>query len=90
MFMAMDGNDSLKCVLAKEKGGVDENGVPKRGSSEHPDPRTADAGGTYFLTWEKVDKWSKELLAELVKCLVCFFFFVGLKSLVDPLLEGNR
>ncbi|KAJ7757896.1 hypothetical protein B0H16DRAFT_1822549 [Mycena metata] len=68
MLMAMDGNDSLKRILTKEKGVVDENGVPKRGGSERPDPRTADAGGTYFLTREKVDKWSKEVLADFVKC----------------------
>ncbi|KAF7371636.1 hypothetical protein MVEN_00019100 [Mycena venus] len=66
MLMAMDGNDSLKRVLTKEKG-VDENGVPKRGGRERPDPRTADAGGTYFLSREKVDKWAKEVLDQLVK-----------------------
>ncbi|KAJ7312736.1 hypothetical protein DFH08DRAFT_973256 [Mycena albidolilacea] len=53
MLMTMDGNNSLKRVLAKH------------GNSEHTDPRTAEAGGTYFLKREKVDRWSKEVLDAL-------------------------
>ncbi|KAJ7853198.1 hypothetical protein B0H13DRAFT_1643142 [Mycena leptocephala] len=64
MLVTMDGNDSLKRVLTKEKGAVDENGTAKRGGTERPDPRTADAGGTYFLSREKVNQFTKELLAQ--------------------------
>ncbi|KAJ7430044.1 hypothetical protein B0H11DRAFT_2180943 [Mycena galericulata] len=35
--------------------------------SERPDPRTAGAGGDYFLSREKVDLWAKEVLAQHVK-----------------------
>ncbi|KAJ7921642.1 hypothetical protein B0H13DRAFT_1604343 [Mycena leptocephala] len=67
MLVTMDGNDSLKRVLTKEKGVVDENGTAKRGGSERPDPRAADAGGTYFLSREKVDRFTKEMLAQFAK-----------------------
>ncbi|KAJ7835428.1 hypothetical protein B0H13DRAFT_2240085 [Mycena leptocephala] len=52
MLVTMDGNNSLK---------------RKRGGSERPDPRTADAGGTYFLSREKVDWFTKEMLAQFAK-----------------------
>ncbi|KAJ7605703.1 hypothetical protein DFH06DRAFT_921037, partial [Mycena polygramma] len=65
MLTAIDGNNSLKRVLMKERG-VDENGVPLRGGSERPDPRTSEGGGSYFMTREKVDRWSKDVLAQLV------------------------
>ncbi|KAJ7670822.1 hypothetical protein DFH06DRAFT_981090 [Mycena polygramma] len=65
MLMVMDGNNSLKRVLTKERG-VDEDGVPKRGGTERPDPRTEGSGGSYFMTRSKVDKWSKEVLAQQV------------------------
>ncbi|KAJ7911697.1 hypothetical protein B0H13DRAFT_2328079 [Mycena leptocephala] len=67
MLVTMDGNDSLKRILTKEKGVVDENGTAKRGGSERPDPRAADAGGTYFLSREKVDRFTKEMLAQFAK-----------------------
>ncbi|KAJ7831870.1 hypothetical protein B0H13DRAFT_2240523 [Mycena leptocephala] len=67
MLVTMDGNDSLKHVLTKENGVVDENGTAKRGGSERPDPRAADAGGTYFLSREKVDRFTKEMLAQFAK-----------------------
>ncbi|KAJ7876438.1 hypothetical protein B0H13DRAFT_2236010 [Mycena leptocephala] len=67
MLVTMDGNNSLKRVLMKEKGVVGENGTGKRGGSERPDPRTADAGGTYFLSREKVDWFTKEMLAQFAK-----------------------
>ncbi|KAJ7899640.1 hypothetical protein B0H13DRAFT_2234208 [Mycena leptocephala] len=67
MLVTMDGNDSLKRVSTKEKGAVDENGTAKRGGTERADPRTADAGGTYFLSREKVNQFTKELLAQFTK-----------------------
>jgi hypothetical protein len=76
MLVTMDGNNSLKRVLTKEKGSEDENGGARRGGTERPDPRTADAGGTYFLSREKVDRFTKELLAQFAKAPVsiCFRF----------------
>jgi hypothetical protein len=67
MLVTGDGNDSLKRVLMKEKGEFDDHGVPRRGGCERPDPRAADAGGDYFLTRDKVDMWSKEVLKQVVK-----------------------
>ncbi|KAJ6600047.1 hypothetical protein DFH09DRAFT_902016 [Mycena vulgaris] len=64
MLVTSDGNDSLKRVLRKEHGVFDENGVPQRGGTERADPRTAEVGGDYFLSREKVDRWSKEVLAQ--------------------------
>ncbi|KAJ7640652.1 hypothetical protein B0H17DRAFT_1163952 [Mycena rosella] len=52
-----DGNDSLKRILRKEQGAFDDDG-------SDPNPRTADAGGDYYLSREKVDRWSKEVLAQ--------------------------
>ncbi|KAJ7301725.1 hypothetical protein DFH08DRAFT_919067 [Mycena albidolilacea] len=65
MLLLMDGNDSLKRILRKDKG-FDEDGVAHRGDSEHADPRTADAGGDYLMFRERVDRWTKEQLAEEV------------------------
>ncbi|KAJ7508109.1 hypothetical protein B0H11DRAFT_1704757 [Mycena galericulata] len=47
-------------------GTFDDAGNAGRGKSERQDPRTEEAGGDYFVSREKVDLWSKELLAELV------------------------
>jgi hypothetical protein len=84
MLVTMDGNNSLKRVLTKEKGVVGKNGTGKRGGSEQPDPRTADAGGTYFLSHEKVNWFTKEMLAQFAKALVricfCFHSFHGRRS----------
>lgn len=76
MLGTCDGNNSLKRVLRKDCNSFDNNGNQTRGQSERPDPRTAEAGGDYFLTREKVDKWTKEVLAKQVKVPVshqCFF-----------------
>ncbi|KAJ7160682.1 hypothetical protein C8R43DRAFT_1086815 [Mycena crocata] len=67
MLGTMDGNDSLKRVLRKVYGEYDDNGQPLRGGSERPDPRTADAGGDYLLSRDKVDRWAKEVLAQQVQ-----------------------
>lgn len=71
MLTTMDGNDSLKRVLRKDKT-FDNEGNPTRGQSERADPRTADVGGSYFLTREKVNEWSKEVLKGLVTVPVSF------------------
>ncbi|KAJ7671816.1 hypothetical protein B0H14DRAFT_3538139 [Mycena olivaceomarginata] len=65
MLTAMDGNDSLKRVLCKDKT-FDEEGNPTRGQSQRPDPRTEEAGGDYWLTRGGVDRWSKEVIESLV------------------------
>lgn len=64
MLGTMDGNDSLKRILRKDKG-FNEEGVAYRGESERPDPRVADAGGSYLLSRERVDRWAKERLAAM-------------------------
>ncbi|KAJ7829012.1 hypothetical protein B0H14DRAFT_3088175 [Mycena olivaceomarginata] len=66
MLVALDGNDSLKRILVKDKT-VDENGAAHGRGKERDDPRTADAGRNYLMTREDVDKWSKEVLATLVQ-----------------------
>ncbi|KAJ7348547.1 hypothetical protein DFH08DRAFT_914340 [Mycena albidolilacea] len=63
MLLLMDGNDSLKRILRKDKG-FNEDGVAHRGDSERADPRAADAGGDYLMFRERVDWWTKEQLAE--------------------------
>ncbi|KAJ7880583.1 hypothetical protein B0H14DRAFT_2566270 [Mycena olivaceomarginata] len=65
MLTAMDGNDSLKRVLCKDKT-FDEEGNPTRGQSQRPDPRTEEAGGDYWLTQGGVDRWSKDVIESLV------------------------
>jgi hypothetical protein len=65
MLLLMDGNDSLKRILRKDKG-FNEDGVAHRGDSERADPRAADAGGDYLMFRERVDRWTKERLAEEV------------------------
>ncbi|KAJ7730827.1 hypothetical protein B0H14DRAFT_2409539 [Mycena olivaceomarginata] len=66
MLVALDGNDSLKHILVKDKT-VDENGAAHGRGKERDDPRTADAGRNHLMTREDVDKWSKEVLATLVQ-----------------------
>ncbi|KAJ7362212.1 hypothetical protein DFH08DRAFT_1024107 [Mycena albidolilacea] len=66
MLVALDGNDSLKRILVKDKT-VDKNGAAHGRGKECDDPRTADAGRNYLMTREDVDKWSKEVLATLVQ-----------------------
>ncbi|KAJ7932303.1 hypothetical protein B0H13DRAFT_1857135 [Mycena leptocephala] len=61
MLLAMEGNDSLKRILQKDKT-FDEEGNATRGQSQQPDPRTAGAGGTYWLDRDKVYRWAKEVI----------------------------
>ncbi|KAF7346242.1 hypothetical protein MSAN_01851200 [Mycena sanguinolenta] len=61
----MDGNDSLKRVLRKDST-FDDDGNPTRGKSQRQDPREADAGGSYFLKRDEVDKWAKEMIDGMV------------------------
>lgn len=63
MLFTMDGNDSLKRVLRREKPPEDEgDGEVKLGESkERVDKR--DGTGGYFLTREKVNTWAKHMLA---------------------------
>ncbi|KAJ6524705.1 hypothetical protein DFH09DRAFT_937089 [Mycena vulgaris] len=65
MLTTMDGNDSLKRVLRREK--------PTMAQDEADDPTLAksrervdnrDAGDGYFISREKVDKWAKSRLGE--------------------------
>ncbi|KAJ7250235.1 hypothetical protein C8J57DRAFT_1521250 [Mycena rebaudengoi] len=61
----MDGNDSLKRILRREKTTETDSGEPVQGKlSEQSDKR--DGGDDYYLFQEKVDAWAKERLAELL------------------------
>ncbi|KAJ7826486.1 hypothetical protein B0H14DRAFT_3467664 [Mycena olivaceomarginata] len=67
MLTTMDGNDSLKRVLRRKKTSMadDEEGEPVLGkSSERVDNR--DAGDGYMYPWEKVERWAKMRLAEVL------------------------
>jgi hypothetical protein len=65
MLTTMDGNNSLKRILRKDRT-FDEEGNATRGKSQCPDPRTTDSGGSYFLTRDKVDLWAKEMIDGMV------------------------
>ena len=67
MLVTMDGNDSLKRILrrkpAPESG--EEGNVPSVGESrELTDLR--EVGGGYYLSRERVDRWAKEVVEELL------------------------
>jgi hypothetical protein len=67
MLTTMDGNDSLKQVLRREKGTMAdaEGGEPMLAkSSERVDNR--DMGDGYYISHEKVDRWEKSRLGEML------------------------
>ncbi|KAJ7429411.1 hypothetical protein B0H11DRAFT_2409247 [Mycena galericulata] len=65
MLTTMDGNDSLKRVLRRLRVSDDGDGEPTLGKSkERVDNRDARDG--YFLSREKVDRWAKTRLAEVL------------------------
>ncbi|KAJ6600993.1 hypothetical protein DFH09DRAFT_1243004 [Mycena vulgaris] len=67
MLTTMDGNDSLKRVLRRTKTTMveDKTGEPVLGkSSERVDNRNA--GDSYYISREKVDKWAKTHLADVL------------------------
>jgi uncharacterized protein YrzB (UPF0473 family) len=67
MLTTMDGNDSLKRVLRRERRTMenDETGeLTLAKSSERMDNR--DAGDGYFISREKVEKWARTRLAEIL------------------------
>ncbi|KAJ7156121.1 hypothetical protein C8R43DRAFT_949615 [Mycena crocata] len=67
LLTTMDGNDSLKRVLQREKGEMEVNksGEPTLGESrERVDNR--DASNGYIISREKVDRWAKSCLANIL------------------------
>lgn len=67
MLTCMDGNDSLKRVLRRDKVAMadSETGEPVLGkSSERVDNR--DAGDGYFSLRERVEKWAKDRVADML------------------------
>ncbi|RDB20084.1 hypothetical protein Hypma_012873 [Hypsizygus marmoreus] len=65
MLVTMDGNDSLKRILRRGPAEEDEDGELAPGvSRELRDDRQV--GGDYYLSRERVDKWAKELLEEML------------------------
>jgi uncharacterized protein YrzB (UPF0473 family) len=66
-LFTMDGGESLRRVLGKtaNSGEVNEDGEPVQGKSkERADNRDASDG--YFIAREKVDKWVKEKVGEML------------------------
>lgn len=63
----MNGNVSLKRILRREPAPVtDGDEAPQVGASrESPDSRQV--GGDYYLTREKVDRWAKDALEQLLQ-----------------------
>jgi len=67
MLTTMDGNDSLKRVLRRERTSMaqDEMGEPTLAqSSERVDNR--DAGDGYYISCEQVDRWAKSRLGDIL------------------------
>ncbi|KAJ7143092.1 hypothetical protein C8R43DRAFT_954234 [Mycena crocata] len=67
ILTTMDGNDSLKRVLRREKCSMEgcETGEPTLGQSkERVD--NCDAGDGYYLSREKVERWAKTRLAAML------------------------
>ncbi|KAJ7690454.1 hypothetical protein B0H14DRAFT_3100953 [Mycena olivaceomarginata] len=65
MLSTMDGNDSLKRVLRRDKSSMaqDETGEPTLArSSEREDSRDASDG--YYISRERVDRWAKSRLGD--------------------------
>ena len=78
MLVTMDGNDSLKRILRRDPPATAAEGEPPPEgpqvgeSREQPDSRNA--GGDYLLSREKVDRWAKTVLEELLPEEVSLFF----------------
>jgi hypothetical protein len=70
MLVTMDGNDSLKRILRRQpaatpaEGEPDPEGPQVGDSRELPDQRTV--AGDYLLSREKVDRWAKDILQEML------------------------
>jgi hypothetical protein len=65
MLSTMDGNDSLKRVLRRDKSSMaqDKTGEPTLArSSEREDSRDASDG--YYISRERVDRWAKSRLGD--------------------------
>jgi len=63
MLVTMDGNDSLKRVLRRASSNIDDDDILlEHPSNEREDSRTV--GGDYYLTRERVDRWTKEVIAK--------------------------
>jgi hypothetical protein len=70
MLVTMDGNDSLKRILRRDQPAAPAEGEPTPEgpqvgeSREQPDSRKV--GGDYLLLREKVDRWAKAIVEELL------------------------
>ncbi|KAJ6479843.1 hypothetical protein C8R45DRAFT_1054447 [Mycena sanguinolenta] len=64
MLTTMDGNDSLKRALKRSKTDGSEEEPTLGPPKEREDSR--DGGEDYFLSREKVDKWAKDRVAEIL------------------------
>jgi hypothetical protein len=70
MLVTMDGNNSLKRILRRDPPAAPAEGEPAPEgtqvgeSRERPDSRKV--GGDYIISREKVDRWAKTILLELL------------------------
>ncbi|KAJ6447724.1 hypothetical protein C8R45DRAFT_948397 [Mycena sanguinolenta] len=66
MLTTIDGNDSLKRVLRRLKTDGSEDEPTLGPSREWEDSQ--DGGEDYFLSQERVDKWAKDRVADILLC----------------------
>lgn len=65
MLITMDGNDSLKRILRREAPMFDENGQEEPATSKELKDNH-EVGGDYYLNRERVDRWAREVLEEML------------------------
>ncbi|KAG6839200.1 hypothetical protein C0991_004959 [Blastosporella zonata] len=65
MLVTMDGNDSLKRILRRKPGTIEEEGEEEVGESKELKD-DCKVQGDYYLSREWVDRWAKERLDEML------------------------
>jgi hypothetical protein len=80
MLVTMDGNDSLKRILRRQPVATPAEGEPEPEgpqvgeSRELPDQRRV--AGDYLLSREKVDRWAKDIIQEILPTDIVSFLQV--------------
>ncbi|KAJ7890953.1 hypothetical protein B0H14DRAFT_3081615 [Mycena olivaceomarginata] len=83
MLFNMDGNDSLKRVLKRLKTDRSEEEPTAEPSIERDDSR--DGGEDYFLRWERVDRWVRSRVEEILPTDASrSFSFFGHSANINP------
>ena len=63
----MDGNDSLKRILHREPAPVTDGDEALQVGASIESPDSRQVGRDYYLTREKVDRWAKDALEQLLQ-----------------------